>query len=164
MTNLSASHPAPDWALQHARAALQVGMRVPQIEKLLIARGLDPAMAAAVAEKAIEERVREELQGPLRAQWRLRLHRILSGVIALAYLVLGYWARGPEGVARVALGISLALACIWFGDAMGSARGPVGLARPWITAATPGVMVRLGGWLLLLLPIIVVLSRTLVSR
>jgi hypothetical protein len=82
--------------------------------------------------------------------------RSLSLLVALAYLVTPLLAR-PKS-AREAIGVLVAmaggllfpLACIWFGDAFGDYIGP--LPGPGINKRTPGWMVKLGGWCLLLLP------------
>jgi len=44
------------------------------------------------------------------------------------------------------------LACIWFGEAMGGYVGPAGMMG--ITEPTPGIIICILGWLLLLLPVI----------
>ncbi|HBA85273.1 MAG TPA: hypothetical protein DCZ95_14390 [Verrucomicrobia bacterium] len=79
--------------------------------------------------------------------------RIISGIIALAYIALGYFADGGETAFRIGMALILPMACIWFSDAMGSYTG-VGLGKGAITSATPGCMVAFGGWLLLLLPVV----------
>jgi hypothetical protein len=51
--------------------------------------------------------------------------------------------------------VILPLACIWFGDAMGGCTGPSGTI--WITASSPGVIVCIVGWLLLIMPLFLIL-------
>ncbi len=80
--------------------------------------------------------------------------RILSGIIAVAYLVGAYFAADAETMWKVGLFLILPLACIWFSDAMGGYTG-VGMGRGAITSTTPGCLVAFGGWLLLLLPVII---------
>jgi hypothetical protein len=80
-------------------------------------------------------------------------NRILSGVLALLYVVGAYAHAGAEFAWKVAIGVLFPLACIWFSDGMGNYIGPSPGGR--ITSSTPGCFVCLGGWLLLLLPIVV---------
>ena len=79
--------------------------------------------------------------------------RVISGVIAVGYLVTAYLAGGWGLTWRVALFLNLPLACIWFSEAMGGYTG--GTGRGAITGTTPGCFVAFGGWLLLSLPVIV---------
>lgn len=79
--------------------------------------------------------------------------RFLSFVVAVGYLIAAYFGGGWELVWRAAIFLILPLACIWFGDAMGSYTG-IGMGRGAITSPTPGWLVALGGWLLLLMPVI----------
>ena len=91
--------------------------------------------------------------------------RIISGIIAIIYLVTAYLADGLELTCRVALFLLLPLACIWFSDAMGrySSSG-IGMRGPAITGTTPGCFVALGGWLLLFLPVIIGLIVCFLDR
>ena len=82
-------------------------------------------------------------------------NRILSALLAAIYLLAATVGGSPETAWKVALFLPLPLACIWFSDAMGSYLGPT--SRGVITRATPGLVVCLGGWLLFLLPIIMVI-------
>ena len=85
--------------------------------------------------------------------------RIVSLAVAIIYLVISIWAFRPRFSANLIttillmlVGLAFPLACIWFGDEVGEYAGP--LWRP-ITKTTPGGLVRLGGWMLLLLPVII---------
>ena len=89
--------------------------------------------------------------------------RILSLLIAIAYLILWPIAFPPKSLSRLMAGflirsLSLAfpLACIWFGDDMGQYYRD-GTLFPEITSPTPGRYVRWGGWMLLLLPVFIIL-------
>jgi len=80
-------------------------------------------------------------------------NRILSGLLALGYLCGAYFAGDAVTALKVGTGLIFPLACIWYGDELGSY---VGVMRGQsITAQTPGCLVRFGGWLLLLLPLII---------
>lgn len=85
---------------------------------------------------------------------RLLKSRLLSGIVALLYLG-GSAATGDSGIIwRMALFLMLPLACIWFSDAMGGYFGLNFATRPAITRRTPGVFIALGGWLVLLYPLV----------
>lgn len=81
------------------------------------------------------------------------LNRLFSLGVALCYLGLAYCTHGWELVWRVAIFLVLPMACIWFGEEMGGFTGMTG--RGAITGTTPGWLVAVGGWILLLLPIII---------
>jgi hypothetical protein len=80
-------------------------------------------------------------------------NRILSGLVAVLYVVGAYMAAGVEGAGKAALFVILPLACIWFADEMGSYIGPTTSGA--ITSPTPGWLVCIGGWLVLLLPVLI---------
>ena len=80
--------------------------------------------------------------------------RALSGLLALAYIVTAWVSGGPVGGIRMFMFCVLPVMCIWFSDAMGaytgwSSRGPS------ITQASPGSLVALLGWVVLLMPAVV---------
>jgi hypothetical protein len=80
--------------------------------------------------------------------------RIFSALIATIYLIVGFAHRGLEGAFKIGLFLIFPLFCIWFAEAMGVYIGPT--LNGGIDTASPGWLVRICGWLLLLLPIIVV--------
>jgi hypothetical protein len=88
----------------------------------------------------------------VRLQITMGWNRILSGLLAVIYIITGLAGGGAEG-AFVTFGfVILPLACIWFGDAMG---GYTGLTTSMaITSPSPGLMVCIAGWVFLLAPII----------
>jgi len=81
--------------------------------------------------------------------------KIVSGCIALSYVTIAVIAGDGEVVFKTGLFLLLPLACIWSSASMGGYTG-VGLGKG-ITSTTPGRFVAFGGWLLLLLPIIIVM-------
>jgi hypothetical protein len=85
----------------------------------------------------------------------LTWNRILSASLAAVYVALGFLAGGPEAGCKMVLGVILPLACIWFSDAMGGYNGWVGSGS--ITSPSPGLIVCILGWVLLLLPVLIVI-------
>lgn len=80
-------------------------------------------------------------------------NRILSGLLAGAYIVIAFIAGGMEASIKTLIAVLLPLVCIWFGDEMGQYSGTIRLQA--MTSPTPGCLVRFGGWLILLLPILI---------
>jgi hypothetical protein len=79
----------------------------------------------------------------------------LSGLLAVIYILGAFVGEGAEAGCKVILLVIFPLACIWFSEAMGRYTGPAaGIA---ITATSPGLVVRILGWVVLLLPIIFVI-------
>jgi hypothetical protein len=91
--------------------------------------------------------------------------RVLSLIIAGAYVLLTLIGGLSQSVLTaigsvllVSAVLLVPLACIWYGDEMG---GYVGmLPGPAINRRTPGVFIKVGGWILLLFPLLIIgLSR-----
>ena len=85
------------------------------------------------------------------------MSRTLSLVVAVIYLVVVAFFKQSRSLAGIladlllaAAALLLPLACIWFGDELGNYVGT--LPGPRINRRSPGWMVKLGGWVLLLLP------------
>jgi CDP-diglyceride synthetase len=89
--------------------------------------------------------------------------RIISGSIAAVYLVAAYLTGKGEAAFQVGLFLIFPLACIWFSDAMGGFTG-LRIGGPSITSTTPGWVVAFGGWLLLLLPVVIGLIMTVAGN
>ena len=88
-----------------------------------------------------------------RAGWS----RALSLLIAIIYLAIGLFVTdSPRDVLIVLLVIPavllIPLVCIWFGDEVGDYIGA--LPGPAVTKRSPGWLVTVFGWVLLLLPAI----------
>jgi hypothetical protein len=143
----------PSWAVELAVSLLKGGLDVGRIEERLVARGLNSEAAAAVMDRACAEQVRQEEEPQRRAARRMLVHRLLSGLVAFGYVLLAYRGGGPALAFRVSIGLLLPLACIWFGDEMGAR------TSYRITSPTPGFLVRWGGWVVLLMPVVVMLFR-----
>ncbi|MEQ1907116.1 MAG: zf-TFIIB domain-containing protein [Pirellulaceae bacterium] len=89
------------------------------------------------------------------AQGLLR-SRLLSGFVAVGYLSFVLVAIGSLHLfLSMILFLLLPMTCIWFPDATGNLKGvSLGLGRPIISETTPGDVVALCGWLLLVLPLV----------
>ena len=79
----------------------------------------------------------------------LNKNRLFSAILAAIY-VIGAFTRSSEDGCKVLLAVIFPLACIWFGEAMGGFTGPAGSVG--ITAPSPGIIVCILGWIVLLLP------------
>lgn len=101
----------------------------------------------------------DEMWGSERTRFLRRLlrSRLLSGGVAIFYLLASILSTARlESAFSMLLFLLLPMACIWFPDAMGNLRGvSFGFGRPKITHSTPGDFVAVGGWLLLLAPVVV---------
>jgi hypothetical protein len=127
------------WAVQHARAALNIGMKVPQVEQMLVAKGLSPLEANNVVMSILEGRVRDRL-APMETEERWRpVQLVLSIVVAGMCLALVYWFDGGASTAWTLICILPGLAGIWLPDMM---------AWQWQSAPTG---CRAIGWVWLLL-------------
>ena len=92
-----------------------------------------------------------------------------SLIIAIAYLLVApflfpanSWSHLMTDIIVRNLSLAFPLACIWFADDMAEFQD--GTLFPRITTASSGRFVRLGGWLLLLLPVLVFLLVRLLDR
>ena len=87
------------------------------------------------------------------------LSRRLSLLVAIGYLVIGFLIAQPKSardvlvvLLRIAMLVVFPLLCIWFSEEFGDYVGS--LPGPGISKRSPAWMVKLGGWFLLLLPLI----------
>jgi hypothetical protein len=80
-------------------------------------------------------------------------NKIISGLVALLYLGIAFMHGGAASAFEIGIALIFPLVCIWFADAMGNYRGLTGSAS--ITETSPGIIVCILGWVLLLLPLIV---------
>ena len=81
----------------------------------------------------------------------MTLDRLLSLVIAAAYLTAAALTRDARAVLGVLMLIILALGLIWFGEEFGEYAGPMGHSL-MPDSASPGCLVKLFGWAFLLAP------------
>jgi hypothetical protein len=86
--------------------------------------------------------------------------RIASLCVAAAYLVAAFALRGaiPQVLIACVVIVILGLACIWFPDALGSYTGPPEFGS--IQRSTPGLMIAIAGWVVLVIvpPVILVMT------
>jgi hypothetical protein len=82
-------------------------------------------------------------------------NRLLSTLVAVTYIVIAAIHGGAEMAFKVVLFLILPLACIWFSDAMGAYTGFFPLGDYPITQQSPGILVRIMGWVVLLMPVVV---------
>jgi hypothetical protein len=82
------------------------------------------------------------------------ISRLFSLLVVIAYVAIALIAGAGWEVLKLAAYLVLPLACIWFSDEMGSYSGMLLQGGPM--ARTPGFLVVAGGWLLLLMPVIVI--------
>lgn len=86
--------------------------------------------------------------------------KILSLIISIIYLIAGYNIGGGKLFLIILVCLILPLACIWFSEYLGDYTGPSlmnydGDSFPDIDKKTPGCLIALFGWMiLLLLPVI----------
>lgn len=83
-----------------------------------------------------------------------------SLIIAVVYLILALGLGGLQWFLITVALLIVSLALIWFGEEMGDYIGGFHrIGKPYITKKSPGSLVSLFGWALLLLPIIIVLLK-----
>ncbi len=84
------------------------------------------------------------------------LNRSLSAFVATLYLVITAYNAESNQTLRSICFLVVPIACIWYGDVLGSITG-IRFGRifgPVVTKESPGFLVCLLGWVMLLLPII----------
>ncbi|KPK71976.1 hypothetical protein AMJ87_06100 [candidate division WOR_3 bacterium SM23_60] len=86
--------------------------------------------------------------------------RTLSLAIALVYLVAALIYGGWELLLIAAIVLIMPMAMIWFGDEIGDYVGGFHrIGKPYITKRSPGSLVSLFGWALLLAPVVIIVLR-----
>jgi hypothetical protein len=106
----------PDWALDHARAALRLGLSVPEVEQRLVAKGLAPSTATAVVNAILEGHLQATSEPSGSSEDAATAHRAASAVVACMCLGLAYAFGGGESVGRTVLWLLLPVACIWWAE------------------------------------------------
>lgn len=79
-------------------------------------------------------------------------NRMLSLALAIVYLAV-FIINDSKGTWPIILAsLMLPLVCIWFGDELGGFTG-LGPKLIYISTPTPGIFIRIIGWVLLLMPL-----------
>jgi len=106
-------------------------------------------------ETAMTEMVRQDYAALRRERKRLIFHRTASAMAALCYLLFALYARSGHLFARTVLFLILPMSAIWFSEELGAMTGVRfgRFAGPVVTASSPGFLVRIAGWIVLLLPL-----------
>ena len=88
--------------------------------------------------------------------------RKVSLGIAIVYLIAALIYGGWELLLIAAIVLIMPVAMIWFGDEIGEYVGGFHrIGKPYITKRSPGSLVSLFGWALLLAPIVIIMLRLL---
>ncbi len=77
--------------------------------------------------------------------------RILSLIVAGGYLVAAYLSSGSDVLFKITLFLFLGIACIWFGDPLGKITGFIWIGNINVSQETPGSIIKVLGWIVLLL-------------
>lgn len=86
--------------------------------------------------------------------------RLAALAISLVYFCLALAVGGPRSALRAATFCLFSLALIWLPESLGRARA-VGFR--WVSAPSPGIMVAIMGWVILLLPAVLTAYHWLTS-
>jgi hypothetical protein len=98
------------------------------------------------------------MSGENRIGGKMTWNRLLSAIVAVSYVAAMGWYVGADTALKAVAGLLLPLACIWFGDELGNVTGVrFGVIGSFTTDATPGSIVRFGGWVVLILVVLVTL-------
>ena len=86
--------------------------------------------------------------------------KVISGLIIALYITLGVIAADLKSVFYIAMYCLLPFFAIWFPNAMGDFVGGR-LGAPSITGQSPGCLIYLLGWVMLIIPVFVSLIQML---
>ena len=84
--------------------------------------------------------------------------RILSLILVSFYLVAAYAPNRIGEIFKMIPVVVFGLACIWYGDSLGRMTGFRWFGCINISHTTPGGFLRFLGWILLLLPLIILVA------
>jgi hypothetical protein len=158
MNNPQSSDPLPGADIEYARVLLSLGRSVPDVEKQLVGRGLTPETATTVVNAVLEGNLRAQTAPAARLERRLRLHRGLSAGVGLLTILLAFQFSGLSA-GRTLLWVAIAMACVWFGEEIGSNERFAFSS----TGPTPGAVVRLAGWVVLVVMLLYRLELVLIA-
>jgi hypothetical protein len=139
MSNPPESLSVPDGAIEYARAALKLGISVPEIEKRLVEKGLTPALATAVVNGLLTAQTKERFEPLPDSEGGDLIHRLMSIIVTGVCLILAYKYNEGLSVGLTLIWILGPLACIWFPDHL-TTHPPEGLrALGWLILILIGV-------------------------
>ena len=78
-----------------------------------------------------------------------KLLKLSSLAISLYYIILAIKSGDTKSILLIACYLPIPLGCIWFGEIFGTGTD---FLRLYLGAETPGLIVKLIGWVLLFLP------------
>ena len=107
-------------------------------------------------EKILVEMVQEDYALVRKKRRRLLIHRIASGALALAYILISLLLGDGYFVLKVLLFLILPLSVIWFPDDLGGLTGVTfgRIGGPVVTGPSDGGILRFVGWIVLLGPLL----------
>jgi hypothetical protein len=103
----------PEWAVAKARASLQLGMKVPEVQLHLVARGLSRATAEAVVTRLLEGHVRAEAAALENRTPKQPVEQLLAVGVTLVCIVVGLVAGGASEALIAAFWAVFPLWRIW---------------------------------------------------
>jgi len=83
---------------------------------------------------------------------RETLGRLIFLVLAIIVLAINLFAAGPLSLPSSIVTLGIAFVLIWFGDELGAYTG---FAHMWKVTPTPGVLIKIAGWILLTYSLVV---------
>ena len=86
----------------------------------------------------------------------MKVSRTLSALVASGYLIASFLSSRPEVGLRMIVFLLFPLALIWFGEELGEFTGNWG--GHYIDEKSPGWLLSVLGWVLLLVPLFVILA------
>ena len=87
---------------------------------------------------------------PLTFEHNNMIPRVISVIIAGIYIALAISENDEGAILKTIMFLVLPMACIWYGSAMGTYTGIV--RGQYISKPSPGCLVAVCGWLMLLMP------------
>ena len=136
----------PAWALAQAEAALKIGQTLPEIERGLVAKGLEAETATAVVMAVLEGRVRKQNESAAKTERRNRIHRMQSALVGGACILLAFWSLSAYRASRTGIAMVGLVACIWFPNWWGGYE-----SRDSFTPKPQNIFIRWLAWLVLAL-------------
>ena len=83
----------------------------------------------------------------------MMIARATSVMVAGAYIAIAIFSKMEGAILKTIMFLILPMACIWYGDAMGTYTGM--MRGQYISKTSPGCLVAACGWLMLMLPILI---------